>query len=153
MELDNRLYRRRKDKVFGGIASGLAQYLDVDPIIIRIIFVLITIFHGLGLLAYIIMWIVMPEEPIENLYQTMNEPIAHGETGSATSSEFSEFDSTSNKLSTSSSNSRTLVGALLIGIGFIFLLERFIPSFDFELILAMGLILLGIGLTTNFFKK
>lgn len=92
----------------------------------------------------------MPEEPIENLYQTMNEPINKDETGNET---FSEFDLTSNKISTSTSNSRTIVGALLIGIGFIFLLERFIPSFDFELILALGLIILGIGLTTNFFKK
>ncbi len=152
--MENRLYRRRKDKVFGGIASGLGQYLDIDPIIVRIVFVLITIFHGVGLLVYIIMWIVMPEEPIENLYQTMNEPINKDETDSdSTKSDFSEFNAKFNEMTTSSSNSRTIVGALLIGIGFIFLLERFIPTFDFELILALGLILLGVGLTFNFFKK
>lgn len=152
--MENRLYRRRKDKVFGGIASGLGQYLDIDPIIVRIIFVLITIFHGVGLLVYIIMWIVMPEEPIENLYQAMNEPINKDESNSdSTTSDFSEFNAKFNEMTTSSSNSRTIVGALLIGIGFIFLLERFIPTFDFELILALGLILLGVGLTFNFFKK
>jgi len=153
--MENRLYRRRKDKVFGGIASGLGQYLDIDPIIVRIVFVLITLFHGVGLLVYIIMWIVMPEEPIENLYQSMNEPTSKdkSESGDSSTSEFAEFDSNFNEITTTTSNSRTIVGALLIGIGFIFLLERFIPSFDFELILALGLILLGIGLTFNFFKK
>ncbi|MCP5061822.1 MAG: PspC domain-containing protein [Ignavibacteriae bacterium] len=152
--MENRLYRRRKDKVFGGIASGLGQYLDIDPIIVRIIFVLITIFHGVGLLVYVIMWIVMPEEPIENLYQTMNEPIVDDKTsGDSTAKDFSDFHAKFNELSTSSSNSRTIIGALLIGIGFIFLLERFIPTFDFELILALGLIILGFGLTFNFFKK
>ena len=152
--MENRLYRRRKDKVFGGIASGLGQYLDVDPIIVRIVFVLITIFHGVGLLVYIIMWIVMPEEPIENLYQTMNEPINKDDADSdSTKSDFSEFNAKFNEVTKSSSNSRTIVGVLLIGIGFIFLLERFIPTFDFELILALGLILLGVGLTFNFFKK
>jgi len=149
--MENRLYRRRKGKVFGGVAAGLGQYLDIDPIIIRIVFVLVTIFHGMGLLVYIIMWIVMSEEPIENLYQTMGESFPDSTINDESNS--FKFNTSSTTISTSSSNSRILVGILLIILGAIFLLERFLPTFDFELVIAIGLILLGVGLTTNFFKK
>ncbi len=145
--MGKRLYRVRRDKVFGGIAAGLGKYLDIDPIIIRIIIVLITIFHGVGLIIYIILWIVIPEEPIENLYTTMKED-ANANAG------FTEFSSESTTDEQhSSSRGRTIVGVTLIGLGIVFLLERFLPFFDFELFLAIGLIALGIGLITNFYNK
>ncbi len=52
--MEKKLYRSRNKKVVAGIAGGLGDYLDVDPVIIRIIIVLITIFHGVGLIIYII---------------------------------------------------------------------------------------------------
>ena len=145
--MGKRLYRVRRDKVFGGIAAGLGKYLDIDPIIIRIIIVLITIFHGVGLIIYIILWIVIPEEPIENLYTTMKED-------ANANAEFTEFSSESTTSEQhSSSRGRIVVGVTLIGLGIVFLLERFLPFFDFELFLAIGLIALGIGLITNFYNK
>jgi phage shock protein PspC (stress-responsive transcriptional regulator) len=146
--MGKRLYRVRKDKVFGGIAAGLGKYLDIDPIIIRIIIVLITIFHGVGLIIYIILWIVIPEEPIENLYNSMNANISDDDTT------FTEFSSETTTIeNNTSSRGRTVVGIALIGLGIVFLLEKFLPFFDFELFLAIGLIALGIGLITNFYNK
>lgn len=55
-----RLYRSETDKVIAGVAGGLADYFEVDSIIIRILFVLMTIFHGSGILLYIILWLVLP---------------------------------------------------------------------------------------------
>ena len=55
-----RLYRNEQDKVIAGVASGLANYLHIDPAIIRVIFALLAIFGGSGILAYIIFWIVLP---------------------------------------------------------------------------------------------
>ena len=146
--MGKRLYRVRKDKVFGGIAAGLGKYLDIDPIIIRIIIILITIFHGVGLIIYIILWIVIPEEPIENLYNSMNANISDDDTT------FTEFSSETTTIeNNTSSRGRTVVGIALIGLGIVFLLEKFLPFFDFELFLAIGLIALGIGLITNFYNK
>ncbi|HVW66553.1 MAG TPA: DUF2807 domain-containing protein [Candidatus Peribacteraceae bacterium] len=55
-----RLYRDPDNKVFAGVASGLALYFGIDPVIVRVIFVVLALFHGLGIIAYIILWIAMP---------------------------------------------------------------------------------------------
>ncbi len=55
-----RLYRDENDKVLGGVCSGLANYFDIDPIIVRAAFLLILFAFGTGLLAYIILWVVVP---------------------------------------------------------------------------------------------
>ena len=59
-----RLYRSRKNKVFAGICGGIGEYLDVDPVIIRIITVLLTLF-GLPLLIYLIAIFIIPKAPLE----------------------------------------------------------------------------------------
>ena len=58
-----RLYRSRKDRVIWGVAGGLAEYLDIDPILVRIAFVILAfVTHGLMILAYIILAIAVPSE-------------------------------------------------------------------------------------------
>lgn len=62
----NRLYRDTSDKFIGGVCSGIAAYLNVDPAIVRILFAIITFGgFGLGFLAYIILWIVLPAKEVE----------------------------------------------------------------------------------------
>ena len=58
-----KLYRSQKEKMVAGVCGGLGEYLDLDPTLIRIIWVVITLMGGAGLLAYLIMWIVVPLEP------------------------------------------------------------------------------------------
>jgi phage shock protein C len=53
---------RSKDKMIAGVCSGLGNYLNVDPTIVRILFVVIAFAGGASLLAYLIMWIIVPEE-------------------------------------------------------------------------------------------
>jgi phage shock protein C len=53
---------RSKDKMVAGVCAGLANYVNIDPTIMRILFVLIAFAGGASVLAYIIMWIIMPEE-------------------------------------------------------------------------------------------
>jgi phage shock protein C len=59
-----RLLRSKKNKVISGVCGGLGDYFVIDPVIIRILFVLGNIFFGVGLLLYLILWIMMPEEQI-----------------------------------------------------------------------------------------
>ena len=56
-----RLYRSKKNRVIAGVCGGLGDYFDVDPTLIRLIWVLFM-FTGAGILAYIIAWIIMPEK-------------------------------------------------------------------------------------------
>ncbi|HMG81981.1 MAG TPA: PspC domain-containing protein [Ferruginibacter sp.] len=58
--MHKRLYRDENDKVLGGVCSGLANYFGIDPIIMRVAFLLVMFAFGTGLLAYIILWVVTP---------------------------------------------------------------------------------------------
>jgi len=65
--------RSRQNRIFGGVASGLANYLSIDPIIVRILFVVSVFFSGIGILLYLIMWIVIHEEKFTDFtYTDMN---------------------------------------------------------------------------------
>ena len=58
-----KLYRSKKDKMVAGICAGIGEYLDIDPTVIRLLWVLFTIMSlGTGVLAYIIAWIIIPEK-------------------------------------------------------------------------------------------
>ena len=58
-----RLYRSRKDRMLGGVCAGLGEHLDVDPTVIRLVWVVLTaISMGMGILVYILAWIIIPEE-------------------------------------------------------------------------------------------
>ena len=67
------LHRNENDKILGGVCSGLAHYLRIDPTIMRILFALITLGgFGAGVLLYIILWIVLPASPLStNLKKRM----------------------------------------------------------------------------------
>jgi phage shock protein C len=56
-----RLMRSRNEVIISGVCGGLAEYFGIDPVIVRLIFVLVTLTSGLGLLVYPILWLVMPK--------------------------------------------------------------------------------------------
>ena len=62
-EQTKKLYRSRSERRIAGVCGGLAAYLKIDPTLVRLLFVLGLIFVGGTLLAYIILMIVIPEEP------------------------------------------------------------------------------------------
>jgi phage shock protein C len=62
--MTKRLYRSTKDKKIAGVCGGLAEYFGVDPVIIRIIAVILLLPGGLpGFVPYVIMWAIVPEKP------------------------------------------------------------------------------------------
>jgi phage shock protein C len=59
-----KLYRNRTDKMIAGVCGGLGKYLGIDPTLIRLAFVLLLLFGiGSGLLVYLVMLLIIPEEP------------------------------------------------------------------------------------------
>jgi phage shock protein C len=57
-----RLYRSDKNKILGGVCGGIGEYLDVDPTLIRLIWIMFALVFGSGVIAYIIAWIIIPKK-------------------------------------------------------------------------------------------
>lgn len=58
-----RLYRSRTERKIAGVCGGMATYFDIDPVIIRLFWLLFVFFGGAGIIMYIIAWFVVPLEP------------------------------------------------------------------------------------------
>lgn len=58
-----RLYRSRSDRVIAGVCSGLARYLEIDPVVIRVVWAVLIVVAGTGILAYLLAWLIIPSEP------------------------------------------------------------------------------------------
>ncbi len=62
-----RLYRSGKEKIFGGVCGGIAEYLNIDPTIVRLVLIALTLallpVGAIGVIFYIIAWIIMPRNP------------------------------------------------------------------------------------------
>ena len=74
--MEKKLYRSRNDKKICGVCGGLAKYLNMDVTVVRLLTVLLTLFVGGGLIAYIVAALVMPEEPENTVEETPEEPAA-----------------------------------------------------------------------------
>jgi len=58
-----KLYLSDTDRKIGGVCGGLGEYYDKDSTLFRVLFVAITIFFGIGILLYLIMWLIIPRKP------------------------------------------------------------------------------------------
>lgn len=58
-----RLYRSRTDKKIFGVCGGLAEYFNIDPVIIRVVWAVLALFYGTGVLIYLVMAFAVPTEP------------------------------------------------------------------------------------------
>jgi len=57
-----RYYRSQTDRMLAGVCGGMADYLGLDPVLVRVLWVVITLTFGIGLLAYVLLWLLAPEE-------------------------------------------------------------------------------------------
>ncbi|MFP4514137.1 MAG: PspC domain-containing protein [Acidimicrobiales bacterium] len=114
-----KLRRSRTDRVIAGVCGGVAHHLGIDPVLARIVMVVLVVFGGSGLLLYLIGWIVIPSEP-----EGEGEPAE------------SVLDT--------AGTTRVVIGAVLIGVGFFTLVDQFVPSVR-SLIGPLLLIAAGLG--------
>lgn len=63
MAENKKLYRSCQSRVLGGVCGGIGEYFDVDPVLIRLLFVISIIAGGVGVLVYLISWLVIPNDP------------------------------------------------------------------------------------------
>lgn len=144
--MKDRLFRSRQNRVIGGVCAGFADYLNIDIILVRVIFVILTIVNGVGLLLYIILWIVVPED--KSLQPATEVKIdSKPKEAQNTGAESGEVKPTNVKHS--SGNGRLFFGVILILFGILFLVDRFFPYFDFMDLFPVLLIGLGLLLLIN----
>ncbi|MBI9073548.1 MAG: PspC domain-containing protein [Melioribacteraceae bacterium] len=141
--MKDRLFRSQDSRVIAGIAGGLGEYLNIDPVLIRILFVLVSFFNGLGALLYIILWIVIPENELKNPGEPHYQPHDDSENS----------QNNGGASSKKKSSSRIIFGTILIGIGCLFLFDKFFYYIDFFDILPFVLIIVGLGLLFTSFKN
>lgn len=161
MEKTNRLYRSSASRVFGGVAGGIAEYFDIDPIIIRMLFVVIAFAGGGGALVYVILWIAIPQRPLVPPVFNMGQgdsstpPPPPGANYQASDSSQSYTAEPINPLDSKPerNNRGGLIGGLvLITLGSIFLVERFIPRIHFQDIWPLILVVIGAVLIVSNFS-
>ena len=100
------LYRSQYRKVIGGVCGGLGEYLNIDPVIIRIIWLIMFFVWGIGLIAYIIAWMIIPVED------------------SSTDSQ-NRYEEKPVQRTKSRDSAKALWGIFLIVLGFLFLAREF----------------------------
>jgi phage shock protein C len=61
MEEPRKLYRSRNQRMLAGVCGGLAEYFNVDTTLIRVLFLVLAVFGGSGLVIYVVMWLIVPD--------------------------------------------------------------------------------------------
>lgn len=61
--MDKRLHRSSTDRKIAGVCGGIAEYLGWDPTLVRLLWIVLTLAGGSGILIYLILWVVMPDTP------------------------------------------------------------------------------------------
>lgn len=140
--VEKRLFRSLKERKIAGVAGGLAEYLNVDVILVRLIWVLTLFLGGAGVFVYLIAWLIVPEEPVsreegDNVvpieqYQERDPETPHVQEGSPANSR------------AENQKSFSVIGLILIGIGAVLFARAIIPGYFHRYLWPVLLIILGL---------
>jgi phage shock protein C len=162
--MNKKLYRDEYHKVLGGVCSGLADYFDMDVTVIRLLFAFTVIVMGVGIIPYIVLWIVLPkkgylynqfsnptvdytvppQQPAEGQFTAGSNPFANNPYGANSFNEVPPLKYPQKQ----KSNAGIIVGVVLIVIGAAVLIDEYdlIPDFDFGRLWPIVLVLVGASL-------
>jgi phage shock protein C len=139
MQVNRRLYRCRTDRRLAGVAGGVAEFFDLDPTLVRVLWFLSIFLGGLGVLLYIGMAIIVPLEPLS----------AEDAAKAAT------VEAEGHRHATSGGGRwTTAVGIVLILFGCLAFVDRFLPALDVEhLVVPLGAIAIGALLVASAIRR
>jgi phage shock protein C len=164
--MEKKLYRDEHRKTIGGVCAGLAEYFGVDVSVVRVIFVLAVFLKGVGIIPYIVLWIVLPKRPYNYNDPTFKPGVTPGfnpKYGHAFNDVHVDYTVPPPPMPgqpftpyppvKKTSNAGVIFGVLLIALGGLFLLDQFefIPDFDFEKL--WPIVLVAVGATMLFTSK
>ena len=129
--MKNKLYRSKKDCVIGGVCGGIAEYFDIDPTLVRLLAILIFFFGGSGLIAYIIGWIIIPQNPNGNTEDNSeNKGEIKGKIKKGTDKANKKAEENlpeGGSKGKSEKNRNIILGVIFIIAGFVFMVSTFFP--------------------------
>jgi phage shock protein C len=139
MQVNRRLYRCRTDRRLAGVAAGVAEFFDLDPSLVRVLWFLSIFLGGLGVLLYIGMAIIVPLEPLSA------EDAAKAATVEAEGHRHS---------TRGDGRWTTVVGIVLILFGSLAFIDRFLPALDVRhLVVPLGAIAIGALLVASAMRR
>ena len=152
-----RLYRSRKDSVIAGVCGGIAEHFNIDPTLVRIVAVISIFVNGIGLIAYIIGWIFIPQNPGSLSEEKTDENRGTAQTikkkAENVAREIGEGIRGQSEKDKGWGNSRLLGGIILICLGLVFLGSTFFPWFSFARLWPLILVVLGVVILAGGFHK
>jgi len=144
--MNRRLYRSRTDTVLGGVCGGVAEYLDADPSIVRIIWAILGIVTGgVFVVLYVVMWIVVPEVPTTPVSAAVEGDASA--TGDAAAASVAPEAVAPRRRSSGSGS--MIFGLILVGLGAYLLIREYVPQVDLDRLWPIGLVLLGLLLVVG----
>ena len=150
-----RLYRSRNDRIIAGVCGGLGLHLGVNPLIFRILFVLLSSAGGLGVPLYLILWIIIPDarEVFQAEERSLGSQVANPGSDTSRLDETPLPDWATEPDRTSSAEWPVLLGVILVGLGLMILLRN-LGLFSWLRILApVAVVALGIALLIEVLNK
>lgn len=159
-----RLRRSLKDSVIGGVSGGLGEYFGTDPVIFRILFVVLTFTGGGGVLIYLLMWIFIPKAEVDFRGQQFNNQNNTKESNEQDETIFDEAnqqepytekdaEEEDPKIIERRKNGNFIGGALLIMIGMFFLADDFFPWLSWHYLWPAALIIAGLAIIKVNYKS
>jgi len=161
---NTKLFRSKKDRIIAGVCGGLGEYFNVDPVLVRVVFILLAFANGFGLLLYVVLMIVIPSGPETEETGTLSgqAEAERPETKATTFSAPQEprivaavqpmLESPDSSPAGLIKSKRGLIGAVVIIIGLVILLDNFLPIFDWiswKMVWALAIIFLGYLIVKN----
>jgi phage shock protein C len=146
--MNRRLYRSRRDRVFAGVAGGTADWLNADPALIRVAWVVLAfVTSGLAVLVYVVMAFVVPEEPVAQ------RAIAPGAVGTDPDATETLTDSVEPEPRRGETNGPLILGIVLVVAGLFFLLREYVPTIDWDRLWPIAVIALGVLLLVGSMRR
>lgn len=138
--MSKQLYRSQENKVIGGVCGGLADYLDVDPVIVRLVCVLLFFMKAVGVISYIICMIIIPEAPYG--YYNKKETTFEGDYSSG-------YAYDNNASHNRDEKNKMILGIGLVALGAFIFAKKFLNWLDFSNFGGIILILAGLYIIVN----
>jgi len=140
MDLKKKLYRSSGNRMIAGVCGGIGEYFDVDPVLVRVIFLLLTLMGGSGVFFYVFCWIIIPMEGKAEDRQDKARDFANELKERA-----EEFVGGVRKKQHNLLR-KNILGILIIFLGFILLFNKITPFLSWDLFLLIIVILIGVYL-------
>jgi phage shock protein C len=126
----SKMYRDHNEAIIAGVCSGIAAYYKTDVLLVRIAFIIFTLFGGLGIILYIVGIAVIP--PVQN------------NPGSTGHHHYSLAEDINKHMAQNHNSSHAILGLFIIIVGILFLIDNYFPGFGFDRLWPIILILVGL---------